>query len=359
MVVFSCCLGRVFGCWLASLAVAYGDTCQAVNGDVCADSLRDPSDDHLALEKKLAQMTEGNPIVRQIFGTKLEERAPDQEIFKLKIACKSMMVSLLRTADPEVETVQQSLAKYCAYHAGGHGVFAHHQQWGSIYNPQLRGMPIYPRPLEFWPELETAISELEAHLPSMIDEYRVAAHEWEPVADQFLKLKGAWNRVRLVDDGGCMRDQFPKSCKALSSFAKSLPRCRGGCLKLPAPYFEAYEIGTANFNRLEPDTQLVRHTSSDNQRIKLHCGILNPSRVALHIANSSMVWREGACFLLDDSFEHVVVSRVSDKPRVILEVKLTHPDFENSSQILDMSDYKRTSKAASLKIPKVVTVQHH
>jgi len=343
--------------WIACLATEHDAECAAADGHACADGVLASPNDYVALEKTLTQVTEGNPIIGQVFGATLDEAASDLEIFKLKVACKNIMVTLLDTGEPEYQTMQQSLAKYCAYHAGGRGVFSHHQQWGSIYNPELRGVPVYPRPLEFWPELETAISALELNLPALVGEYSAGVHKWKPVAEQYLKIKGSWNDLSIIDGKRCKRKRFPKSCKRLADFAKLLPRCRGGCLNLPAPYFEAYEVVDASFIRLEPGSQITWHTSSDNQKIKLHCGLSNPSRVSLHVANSTMVWQEGACFLWDDSFEHAVVIKESDKPRVILEVVITHPDFENSSRFLDVTEWRRTSTYENLKAPRAVVVK--
>ena len=83
----------------------------------------------------------------------------------------------------------------------------------------------------------------------------------------------------------------------------------------------------ASFNVLQPGTRLIRHTSSDNQRIKLHCGILNPSNVSMKIANETLTWQPGACTLLDDSFEHWVVHK-GPEDRVILDIVVEHPDIK-------------------------------
>jgi len=74
----------------------------------------------------------------------------------------------------------------------------------------------------------------------------------------------------------------------------------------------------------------------------------------MKIANETLTWQPGACTLLDDSFEHSVTSRTGDKRRVILELKITHPDFETSSQIFDYLQYKDVSGSSP---PKVVKIQ--
>ena len=141
----------------------------------------------------------------------------------------------------------------------------------------------------------------------------------------------------------CLTESFPATCDALARFVRALPRCRGGCLRLPPPYYEAYHVAHVAFNTLQPGTELVRHTSSDNQRIKIHCGVSNPSGVAMEIANETVRWREGACVLLDDSFEHALASEAHDKPRTILEIKLVHPDFETAMAVWDLASYEDAS----------------
>merc|ERR1712023_170704 len=68
------------------------------------------------------------------------------------------------------------------------------------------------------------------------------------------------------------------------------------------------------------------HTSTTNQRLKVHCGIPNPDGVSMHIANDTVQWQRGRCVLLEDSWEHELSSESWQRPRTIVELKLPHPD---------------------------------
>ena len=96
-------------------------------------------------------------------------------------------------------------------------------------------------------------------------------------------------------------------------------------------------IQEARFATLHPGTVVGQHTSSTNQRIKVHCGIRNPSRIAIQIANHSLVWEEGKCILIDDSYEHALSSPKEAQRRTILELKISHPDLDHAP-LLDDED---------------------
>jgi len=234
-----------------------------------------------------------------------------------------------------------------------------------VYNPALRGVPVHPRPLADWPELEAALVGLEESLEDLSAEHAAAVARGvrNSSKEAYLVLRGTWVGIELLRQQReaplpCRAAEFPKACAAVERFRAALPRCRGGCLRMPYPYHEAYELMSAVFNTLQPDTALIRHTSSDNQRIKVHCGIANPGQLALEIANTSLVWRTGRCELIDDSFEHFVTSGPEQMaPRVIFEVKLAHPDFETAPSVFDIASYARRAKADASPPPREVAIE--
>jgi len=76
----------------------------------------------------------------------------------------------------------------------------------------------------------------------------------------------------------------------------------------------------------------------------------------MEIANDTLTWKDGVCYLIDDSFEHAVVSpKWQKRPRAILEIKMTHPDLATSTGVLEMTSY-RSHKGT--KPPRFVRIAH-
>lgn len=320
-------------------------------GSLLHDAADDPTGwlpETAQLKRDLMEVSQ-DPVVLRLFSDTTPK--DEDEEHQLKVDCKSTMIALLNVNTAEMDALQQRVAFHCAYHAGNSGVWEHHQQWGTVYNPELRGMPIYPRPLRWWPELEAAIAGLERHMPAITAEHFAEKHRGTP-NEKYLTLKGKWTGVKLVrasrPPGITCWPRYPNTCEALKQFILELPRCSPGqdCIDLPAPWHEAYTIADATVNVLDPGTSLIRHTSSDNQRIKLHCGISNPSNVSMKIGNQTLVWEPRVCQLIDDSFEHSVTSSDDAETRVILELKIVHPDFKSSSQFLWFNHSKSKEKLA-------------
>jgi len=208
-----------------------------------------------------------------------------------------------------------------------------------------------------WPFLDAAIDALERTIPSVQIEFD-AAHKAGLAVEhgEGIHLTGMWDLIHM----GCpvgpaageleesqahpmangQRGMFPKTCQALREFDHAANQgrtfkaveVRGGGVKGRHPH-----IQEARFATLHPGTVVGQHTSSTNQRIKVHCGIRNPSRIAIQIANHSLVWEEGKCILIDDSYEHALSSPKEAQRRTILELKISHPDLDHAP-LLDDED---------------------
>ena len=313
------------------------------------------------LEQDLRQITGESDWVRMHSMFDQSKCGDSLKMHKLLTLCKSMMVSLLQADLPETDRLQERLAFHCNYHACSESLWPHHQQWGSVSNRGLRGMPIFPRPLQWWPELEAAISKLEQAIPQLTEEH-FERRSRGTSNEKYLILKGKWTGVQLIRPNRHQLEcspKYPVTCKAIEEFAAALPRCSGGCLHLPAPYFEPYQIAQGSYNVMDPGTKLKKHTSSDNQRIKLHCGIANPSNVSMRIGNQTLTWEPGVCHLIDDSWEHSVVSNEDGQVRVILELKIVHPDFATSSHVYDIVGYKASTNTPPTMVEITRLPQQH
>jgi len=336
LVLLACTLFGMFWCWGAKMAPHQASGMNDAGGR--------------KLRRELQEIMDG-PDARDVFDrifdtTRLRDA---DEKHAVRTACKAIMVNLLRDNSPHMDGLQQRLAYFCAYHARGEGCWQHHQQWNSVFNSELRGVPIHHRPLKWWPELEQAIFAFESALPAITAEFEAQWNQAKGAQgktnEKHLILKGTWKGVQLLKPGPELvcNPRFPATCQALRAFQDAVPRCQGGCLNLPAPYYEAYSLQQAAFNTILPGSSVVTHTSSCNQRLKVHCGIYNPSNVSMHIGNETLTWQPGSCTLIDDSFEHSVVSPQGKQARVIIELKMTHPDLLTSSQLLDFGAYQASS----------------
>jgi len=238
------------------------------------------------------------------------------------------------------------------------GLMPHHQQWTEVLNMALASAPVHrcqghvgcPKELERsrWPQLDTAIDALERTIPAMRREFD-AAHQAGMAREhgEGIHLKGMWDLIHMgcagfivtspegLGENAGERGMFPNTCQALRDFEKATTQ--GQTLrpidaegrKAPHPH-----IQEARFATLHPGTVVGLHTSSTNQRIKVHCGIRNPSRIPIQIANASLIWEEGRCILIDDSYEHKLSSPQEAHRRTILELKISHPDL-NHAHLLD------------------------
>ena len=153
----------------------------------------DVADGFADLKKGLMATADLEHVLDEFWYLSEKDLADQATVTAARSACKSIMVNFLRAEEeyPHLVELTQRLARYCAYHVGGKGIWKHHQQWGSIYNPDLRGEPLFSRPLTFWPELEQAITQLEEQLPAMEKEYERNGQRTNP-KDQILLAHGKW-----------------------------------------------------------------------------------------------------------------------------------------------------------------------
>ena len=84
---------------------------------------------------------------------------------------------------------------------------------------------------------------------------------------------------------------------------------------------------------LTPDLLLRADAGQSNARLRAHLALVveqnnddNDDGPRMTIANRTYAWREGACAVFDDSFEHSVAHRGAT-PRIVLVVDVRHPDL--------------------------------
>ncbi|CAE7450393.1 ASPH [Symbiodinium natans] len=191
----------------------------------------------------------------------------------------------------------------------------HRRQWTEALNEQLVSIPVLDTVDAVpWPGMRSAIQWLEGNFSEvLLPAFKEArAHRRFTEHGEGLHLTGMWETAHISHQK-CQAQLYPSFCKLLQAIRKALPVRRG--------------ITQARFARMHPGTRVAEHTASTNQRIKIHCGVENPSNVTMFIADSSITWREGKCYYVDDSYAHHILSGPKDLPRTILELKVVHPDL--------------------------------
>eukprot|EP00439_Symbiodinium_sp_Y106_P033923 s1575_g4.t1 len=190
-------------------------------------------------------------------------------------------------------------------------------QWTERLNEQLTPFVLIdPETQEVpWPGPASALSWLEGNFSDVILPAFAAANDagaWEE-HDEGLHNAGHWELAWIWQDDKCDAKWHPKVCDLVQDIQDIWP-AREALL-------------SARFSRMNPNTKVMDHTAATNQRIKIHCGVYNPSNVTMFIADQELTWRRGHCVLLDDSYGHRLATAATDEPRTILEIKIYHPDL--------------------------------
>lgn len=86
-------------------------------------------------------------------------------------------------------------------------------------------------------------------------------------------------------------------------------------------------MNQVKFSVMSPGTRVQPHCGPTNNRLRMHCAIAIPEgEVWLKVKNVTNTWREGECFVFDESCEHEVTHR-GNGPRVVLLVDFANPDL--------------------------------
>jgi aspartyl/asparaginyl beta-hydroxylase (cupin superfamily) len=133
---------------------------------------------------------------------------------------------------------------------------------------------------------------------------------------------GDWNIFELLS-GGQVSPASALLAPGTSRILQSLPEVTTN------------PSGLAYFSVLSPGVHIMPHCGPTNSRIRIHLGLVVPVGATMRVGTETRPWREGACVVFDDSWEHEVVNR-SEFLRAVLLLDVWHPDitFEQVSQIV-------------------------
>ncbi len=88
--------------------------------------------------------------------------------------------------------------------------------------------------------------------------------------------------------------------------------------------------GLIYVSRMRPGTHIAAHRGPTNMRLRCHLGLQVPQGdCAIRVGNDTRGWREGACIVFDDYYEHEAWNHTSED-RVVLIVDLWHPDLTST-----------------------------
>ncbi|XP_052416166.1 aspartyl/asparaginyl beta-hydroxylase isoform X6 [Carassius gibelio] len=201
---------------------------------------------------------------------------------------------------------------YEAGHRRGH--FASVWQ-RSLYNvPGLRAQP-------WWTAEETGYTALVKMLErnwltirdealSVLDSNR---GQFLP-EDENLRETGDWGQFTLWQQGRKVASScrhVPKTCGLLERYPETTS-CKRGQIK---------------FSVMQAGTHVWPHTGPTNCRLRMHLGLIIPSKgCRIRCTNQTREWEEGKVLIFDDSFEHEVWQE-AESFRLIFIVDVWHPEL--------------------------------
>ena len=274
------------------------------------------------------------------------------------------VLDFLASYQPGLVWLAQAVQQHMA---SGLGLLLHPQQWTETVNRGLRSQPVHrcaghegcPAGMgrSAWPALDRALDALEAELPALREEY-----DSTDLRSLFSAVvpggfsRGQYYRVNIpyhTSNRSCAAPTL-RLCSALRAFddtAKSDdPKADGG-YQQPSPHDGLVKVHprivSVRYVVLRPGSEFKTHTARSNQKIKVHCGVHNAGQVALRLANWSIPWVEGHCMLIDTSYEHAIAAMHDAPTRVVLEIKMSHPDLNH---VPELTEHK--AEAAGIRLAR-------
>jgi len=88
--------------------------------------------------------------------------------------------------------------------------------------------------------------------------------------------------------------------------------------------------GLIYVSRMRPGTHIAAHRGPTNLRLRCHLGLQVPQGdCAIRVGDETRGWREGACIVFDDYYEHEAWNHTTED-RIVLIVDLWHPDLSST-----------------------------
>uniref|UniRef100_A0A8C2ELY3 Un-named hu7910 n=1 Tax=Cyprinus carpio TaxID=7962 RepID=A0A8C2ELY3_CYPCA len=132
--------------------------------------------------------------------------------------------------------------------------------------------------------------------------------------DENLRETGDWGQFTLWQQGRKVAAScryVPKTCGLLERYTEATS-CKRGQIK---------------FSVMQAGTHVWPHTGPTNCRLRMHLGLVIPSKgCRIRCTNQTREWEEGKVLIFDDSFEHEVWQE-AESFRLIFIVDVWHPEL--------------------------------
>lgn len=132
--------------------------------------------------------------------------------------------------------------------------------------------------------------------------------------DENLRETGNWGQFTLWQQGrkvAAACRYVPKTCGLLERYPETTS-CKRGQIK---------------FSVMQAGTHVWPHTGPTNCRLRMHLGLVIPSKgCRIRCTNQTREWEEGKVLIFDDSFEHEVWQE-AESYRLIFIVDVWHPEL--------------------------------
>ncbi len=169
------------------------------------------------------------------------------------------------------------------------------------------------RSTEFWPSDEFDwVAGFERSAATIAHEYSTQSRLHPPASQPDMVAVGRWSvdYLTLLGIGNrTTRRRYPQSTAALDAVAA------------------AESCGMAYFSRLDPGSHIRPHSGFTNAHLRCHLALETPPGAVIRVGSATMEWKQHACLVFDDSFEHEAWNSNSDHARVVLLFDFFHPDL--------------------------------
>ncbi len=174
------------------------------------------------------------------------------------------------------------------------------------YFPGLTAQPVHAAKEFSW--ISGFIRDFETIRQELLEYSQKLTLDTQP---QGLTDRGRWS-VLYFYAGGRRVEETTRACPRTSELLSSVPG--------------AGEAGLSYLSVLRGGTHIQRHFGSTNTKLRCHLGLIVPEGPRLRVGEEILEWREGECFVFDDSFDHEVWHE-GDSERIVLIMDFWHPEL--------------------------------
>lgn len=204
----------------------------------------------------------------------------------------------------------------------------------SFYVPGLDARPFFEREEFDW------APDLEKHYPAIRREVETAL-DIEADTQPYLRgaVTGAGEVDHLRDSRAWTSLHLYADAKENSELRSRFPATFAALEKVPVVAVDGTPV-EAFFSVLQPGAHITPHFGLANCRVTVHLPLIVPDHCGLRAGDETRHWREGRCFIFDDSFDHEAWNH-SDRIRIVLIFEVWHPSLSAAEQTAIAASFAR------------------